>query len=87
MHDYERYIYVSNNKKIELTVLENEILHILVQNKEKVVTYETMSKNVYNVKYDSSIKVAILNLISRLRKKGINIINKRGFGFVICENN
>ncbi len=83
MHDYEHYIYVLNNKKLQLTVLENKMLNILIENKGKVVTYDVISENVYSIKYDSSVKISISNLICRLRKKGIEIHTVRAIGFMI----
>lgn len=83
MHDYENFIYILDNKKIHLTVLENEILKILIENKRTVVTYENVSQRLHDTKYDKYIKASISNLIYKLRKKGINITTKKGFGYMI----
>ena len=83
MHDYEHFIYILNNKKIQLTVLENKMLKVLIDNKGKVVTHEIISENVYGIKYDSSVKISISNLICKLRKKGIKIKTKKGWGYEI----
>lgn len=56
-----------NNKEVDLTLYEKKFLSLLLQNKGKCVSYEDISKEVYDL--NSSTKDSIGSLVKRLRKK------------------
>lgn len=77
--------------KQELTKYETTLIHYLSDNRLK--TYEEIYYILYGIKVNDLSKSEvhqITNLISRLRKKGLNIRTKRSFGVVmedvICIN-
>ena len=78
--------------KQELTKYETTLIQYLSDNHLK--TYEEIYHILYGVRTDQLNKSEvhqITNLISRLRKKGINIRTKKSFGVimedVVCINN
>lgn len=86
MHDTENFRFIGKNKIIHLTINENRLLDLLIQNKGKVATYEKICEILYNSKIDESFKLGIYVFISRLRKKlkgEVEIIARCQFGYII----
>lgn len=86
MHDDENYRFIVGNQYIELTVKENKILKILIENKNRVVTFEQLCMALYNDPLDIYYRSNIALLIRRLRKKlgqNVHIKNKFGIGYTI----
>ena len=84
LYDYINGVLIAKNKRISFSYLENEVMKILVTNKENFVDRREITSKVYGKDWtlycDSNISV----LISRIRKKldGIlQIDNKFGFGY------
>ena len=76
------------NQVINLTVREFDALHLLIINKKRVMTFETISYHVWGEDYIDVTTQAIHNLMSRLRQKlqtvpGMPdyIISIRGVGY------
>lgn len=65
-------------KKIELTNREHELLIAL--SSKTLVTYEELSRQIYNCRKDSYIRQSFHTIQCRLKKKEIDIktINNRG---------
>lgn len=88
MHDEDNYIYVGTDKIIDLTLKENKILSLLIQNKGKVVTHEQLCKLIYN-DMDYYLKECMINKVFGLRKKlkgEVEILTIRGVGYKIPAN-
>lgn len=64
----ERTVYVKG-QKIELTTKEFDALYLLIINKRRVMTFETISYHVWGEDYIDVTTQAIHNLMSRLRQK------------------
>ena len=64
MHDDENFIYLAGNKSINLTPVENIVLKLLIQYKnKKILSYKEVNTKIYmSEKYMNQT-------ISRLRKK------------------
>lgn len=87
MHDEDNYVFITKNQKIDLTVKENKILKLLIQNKGRVVTHEKLCKLLYN-DMDDYLKMCTINKIYRLRKKlkdEVKIITVREVGYKISN--
>lgn len=56
-------------QKIELTTKEFDALYLLIINKRRVMTFETISYHVWGEDYIDVTTQAIHNLMSRLRQK------------------
>jgi two-component system OmpR family response regulator len=67
------------NELIYLTKAENEVLYFLLKNKKVFISKIEILENIDFIEKIDSIKV----IISNLRKKGINIINKKNLGYKI----
>lgn len=85
--DYKTGKLFINNKSYELTKQESEILNLLLDNKLK--TYIEIYNRVYKTniktierKYSQSINAHI----SRMRKKGLNIISKYNYGMRLLDD-
>lgn len=83
----ERTVYV-RGQEIELTTKEFDALHLLIINKKRVMTFETISYHVWGEDYIDVTTQAIHNLMSRLRQKLQTapdvpdyIISVRGVGY------
>jgi len=61
-----------NGKEIKLTMNEKKVLHLLIENNNRCVTYEEMSFKIYE--YEEYSLNAITSLIKRLRKKLVDNI-------------
>lgn len=83
----EHKILVEDNV-IYLTLIQNKILKLLNDNKGKIVTYEQLVKEIYNLECDEFLKQAIRRHVSLLRKrinKYIKIHTINSVGYVIEE--
>lgn len=80
----KRILY--NNKFIDLSKNEFEILHYFIMNKGLLLTRTKILDNVWTDKLDISDK-AVDQCLKRLRKKlpilNSNLISKRGFGYIL----
>ena len=89
MHDEDNCVFIGENKTIDLTVKENKILKLLIQNKGKVVKYEQFCKLLYDDNIDYYFKNCISNKICRLRKKlkgEVEILTVTKIGYKIPAN-
>lgn len=64
----ERTVCVSG-QEIELTAKEFDALHLLIVNKKRVLTFETIAYHVWGEEYIDVTPKTIHNLLSRLRQK------------------
>lgn len=64
----ERKVYVGG-KEIELTAKEFDALHLLIINRKRVLTFETIAYQVWGEEYIDVTPKTIHNLLSRLRQK------------------
>ena len=81
MHDDENFIYLTGNKAINLTPVENIVLKLLIQYKnKKILSYKEVNTKIYmSEKYMNQT-------ISRLRKKfkgEFKIYNRKKIGYFI----
>ena len=83
MHDDENFKYITSKKIIDLSKKENKLLKILIENKDRFVTKETLIKEIFQMPVPYR---TLTVLISRLKKKlegEIEIKNRPGFGYKI----
>lgn len=76
-----------NDRLVKLTPVEYRLLTMLAKNKDQVVSYRTITEELWGKDYTSST-VNIRSYISRLRKKLQDIppqmiINKQGSGYIL----
>lgn len=64
----ERTVCVSS-QEIELTAKEFDALHLLIVNRKRVLTFETIAYHVWGEEYIDVTPKTIHNLLSRLRQK------------------
>lgn len=64
----ERKVCV-DGQEIDLTVKEFDALHLLIMNPKRVMTFETISYQIWEEEYIGVSVKAIHNLMSRLRQK------------------
>ncbi len=64
----ERKVCVSG-QEIELTAKEFDALHLLMVNRKRVLTFETIAYHVWGEEYIDVTQKTIHNLLSRLRQK------------------
>lgn len=83
----ERTVCISN-REIELTAKEFDALHLLIVNRKRVLTFETIAYHVWGEEYIDVTPKTIHNLLSRLRQKlqiapdtPEYIISVRGVGY------
>ena len=81
MHDDENFIYLTGNKAINLTPVENIVLKLLIQYKnKKILSYKEVNTKIHmSEKYMNQT-------ISRLRKKfkgEFKIYNRKKIGYFI----
>ena len=83
MHDDENFKYITSKKIIDLSKKENKLLKILIENKDRFVTKETLIREIFQIPVPYR---TLTVLISRLKKKlkgEIEIKNRPGFGYKI----
>lgn len=86
--DFETHRLLIEDKTIYLTNIQNEILRLFYNSKDKVLKYETLAKEIYGIKCDSDLKKLIRKQISLLNKKVhkyIKIRNIKDVGYIIEE--
>ena len=64
----ERKVCIGD-QKIELTAKEFDALHLLIINRKRVLTFETIAYHVWGGEYVDVTSKTIHNLLSRLRQK------------------
>ena len=64
----ERTVCISS-REIELTAKEFDALHLLIINRKRVLTFETIAYHVWGEEYIDVTPKTIHNLLSRLRQK------------------
>lgn len=64
----ERRVCVGG-QEIELTAKEFDALHLLIVNRKRVLTFETIAYHVWGEEYIDATPKTIHNLLSRLRQK------------------
>jgi len=78
----EDYKVVHEEKEISLTLKEFEILHLLVQNKKRTLSHETIMARVYGYDFDrleNTVQAHIKNLRAKLPVDIIKTV--RGVGY------
>lgn len=80
--DTERRLILENNKEIQLTTLEYDLVIFFINNKNKSFGREEILKNVWGTDYFGNDRV-VDDLIRRVRKKlpKLNINTLYGFGY------
>lgn len=84
-----RHTVFTDNEQIFLTVKEFDLLKLLMENKDKVVTREKLLSSIWDINTDvesRTIDVHIRTLRHKLGSYGDNIETIRGIGFKLCEN-
>lgn len=82
--DTARKRLIINDKKIELTKKEYEILRLLLENPTKVFSREDILSRIWGgdvIVTDRTVDVNITRLRSKLGKYGQNLKNKTGYGY------
>jgi DNA-binding response OmpR family regulator len=80
-----RELFYKHNLVKQLSALEYHMLRLLLQNKNEVVSNETLSEKIWNKKYPET-EASINNLVSKLRKlfevdQDVEIQNVKGIGY------
>jgi DNA-binding response OmpR family regulator len=77
-----------DNKVIDLTRKEYQILKILIDNRDRFVPREIILESVWSDTYVSerTVDVHVARLRKRLGEFGSNIRSKSGYGYHIVEN-
>lgn len=86
--DFETHRLLTEDKIIYLTNIQNKILKLFYNNKDKVLKYEILAKEIYGIECDYDLKKLIRKQISLLNKKVhkyIKIRNIKDVGYVIEE--
>ena len=86
--DFKEHRITVQDKTIWLTSIQNKLLEVLYNNKNRVVTSEEIVNSMYQTKCDSSLKCLIRRHMTVLRKKigqYIKIKNVREVGYIIEE--
>lgn len=80
--DTEKRVVSENDKEIELTTLEFDLLYYLLSNKGKTLSRDDILENVWNDSYEINDR-AVDDLIRRLRKKldRLKINTVYGYGY------
>ncbi len=86
MHDYSNYRYITNNNEIPLSIIENELLYLLMKNKGNIITYKQICQQLFGSKNVNVYKGILSVSICRLRKKlkdEIIIVTRNKIGYMI----
>ena len=86
--DFEGHRIYIKDEIIYLTTKESEILELIYNNREKVITYQEITNKIYKINCDKSLKNLIRKYISQIRKKVnkyIKIKTIRDVGYIIEE--
>lgn len=68
--------------EIELTVKEYDALHLLISNRNRILTYETLALQIWGEEYIDITTKTIHNLMSRVRHK--LQVSPDTFNYIIC---
>lgn len=68
--------------EIELTVKEYDALHLLISNRNRILTYETLARQIWGEEYIDITTKTIHNLMSRVRHK--LQVSPDTFNYIIC---
>lgn len=85
LDEMQQRLYI-DGKIIELTLLQTILLSVLVENKNKVVTYDKLAKILYGLPMDREIHQRIKTLVARTRKtigNTLEIKTRATFGYMI----
>ena len=69
MFDEELWVYAKGELKIPLSYKEGRVLQMLIENKNKTVTFKELSLALYGYDEDKWTRKAIGQFVSKLRKK------------------
>jgi DNA-binding response OmpR family regulator len=86
MHDVESFRFILKNEIIDLTIPENIILNLLLENKGNLVKYSELIYAVYKKQDDDMHRKCINSHICRLNKKlkhELNIKNRIRIGYIL----
>jgi DNA-binding response OmpR family regulator len=76
-----------DNRLVKLTPVEYKLLALLIQNKNKTVTYETIMNDVWGKDYsgnNGSIRICVRRLRDKIQDNPPSmIINKQGLGYML----
>jgi DNA-binding response OmpR family regulator len=83
MYSFSKKAVIKDNNIVDLTPIEIRFLELLINNKEKLITFDTIYHCVYDGEF--ATMAAINNLVSKLRRKiGVNIIkNISKIGYIL----
>lgn len=88
-YEYSNSLLIFNNQKIPLTKKENDFLHILIQNKDIIVTYEDFEYELWGKNEEVMSLNSLRTLVKKLRIKiptnFIKNVSKTGYKFSIEE--
>jgi len=70
------------NTEIELTVKEYDALYLLISNRNRVLTFETLAYQIWGEEYVDITTKTIHNLMSRLRQK--LQVSSDTYNFIVC---
>lgn len=76
----ERKVCIGN-QRIELTSKEFDALYLLIINRKRVLTFETIAYHVWGEEYVDVTSKTIHNLLSRLRRK--LQVSSNGSGYIV----
>lgn len=86
MFDEGLWAYIFEDKIVELGAKEGTLLLLLIENKNRVVTFEEISQKLYGYNYDDYIGSCIRQIKSTICEKTqntIKIYNKRNVGYML----
>jgi DNA-binding response OmpR family regulator len=87
MHDDELSLFITKNGYIDLSPCENFMLKFLLENKNKVITYDDFCVYLYCKKryviYDEYYFKSIISRLRRKLKGEVEIKTKHGIGYYI----
>ena len=86
MFDEGLWAYAVEDKIVPFGAKEGTLLLLLIENKNKIVTFEEISEKVFESKYDKFISNALKQMkkiIERKSKNTIKIYSKRQRGYML----
>ena len=86
MHDYDNYRFYINGKIVKLTETENELIHLFLINKNRLVTRNMICQRLYAEDYKEYQRCSVTRNISNLREKfGLHIVTMQGRGYCLRD--
>ncbi len=70
------------NTEIELTVKEFDALYLLISNRNRILTFETLAHQIWGVEYIDVTTKTIHNLMSRVRHK--LQVSPNTYNYIVC---